>query len=117
MKRKLISTFAVLLILSICVAPVASASTQASLYLTSYGAYIYPSGSGNMSIYFDVVATGTMDDIGALTILLQQRPSGGSSTWTTVKTFSYTTYTNMLGHNATYYGSNVSLFRHQRLFL
>ncbi len=49
-----------------------------------------------------------MDDIGALTILLQQRPSGGSSTWTTVKTFSYTTYTNMLGHNATYYGSNVS---------
>jgi hypothetical protein len=107
MKKKLISTIAMLLLVSIIAAPVVSASSQASLYLTSYSAYIYPSGNGNMSIYFNVVGTGTMDEIGALTISLQQEPSG-SSTWTTVKTYSYTTYTNMLAYNNFSYGSSVA---------
>lgn len=107
MKRKLVSIIAVLLVISICATPVASASVQASLYLTSYGAYIYPSGNGNMGIYFNVVATGTMDEIGSLSMRLQQRPSG-SSTWTTVKTYSYTDYTNMLGYDNISYGSSVS---------
>lgn len=107
MKRKIISTIAVLLVISMFAAPVASASTQASLYLTSYSAYIYPSGNGNMSIYYNVVGTDYMDEIGALMIRLQQKPSG-SSTWTTVKTYSYTSYTNMLGYNDFSYGSSVS---------
>lgn len=110
MKKKLIRTIAVLLIVSAFVAPVANASnvsTRASLYLSSYNAYIYPSGNGNMSIYFNVVGTGTMDEIGALTISLQQKPSG-SSTWTTVQTYRYTNYTNMLVYNNFSHGSSVA---------
>lgn len=107
MKKKLVSVLAALMVISICAAPVASASAQASLYLSSYNAYIYPTGTGKMSIYFDVQGTGTMDEIGALSIRLQQKPSG-SSTWTTVQTYSYTNYPNMLAYNTYYYGSSVN---------
>ncbi len=110
MKKMFTSALAVFLVFSICIAPVANAATvspKASQYLDSYSAYIYPSGSGNMSIYFDVSGVGTMDEIGALSIRLQQKPSG-SSTWTTVKSYSHTNYTNMLGYNKFYYGSSVS---------
>jgi len=105
MKKKLITILAIILIISLSVAPVASA--KASLYLDSYGAYIYPFGNGNITVYFDVFGTGTMDEIGALTVLLQQKPSG-SSTWTTIKRYSYIDYPNMLGYNTHYHPSSVS---------
>jgi len=107
MKKRFLSVVTALLVLSIYTAPVANAAIQASKYLTSYSAYIYPTGSGKMTIYFDVQGTGTMDEIGALSIRLQQKPSG-SSTWTTIQTYSYTNYTNMLAYNTFYYGSSVS---------
>lgn len=106
MKRKIISVFAVVLAIALCVAPTASAATQASQYLTAYIAYIYPEGNGNMSIYFEVEGTGTMDEIGALSIRLQEKPSG-STTWTTVETYSYVDYPNMLGYNDNFYYSSV----------
>lgn len=107
MKKRLISVFTMILIFSLCLAPTANAAIQASYYLSSYDAYIWPEGNGNMSIYFDVQGTNTMDEIGALSIRLQERPSG-SSTWTTVKSYSYLNYPNMLGYNTGYYGSSVS---------
>ncbi len=79
MKKRITSAFAALLIFSIClgITPAANAvmKPNASLYLTSYSAYIYPSGSGNMSIYFNVLGTGTMDEIGALTIVFNKNPA------------------------------------------
>ncbi len=45
-----------------------------------------------------------MDEIGALSIRLQ-RYSNGS--WTTVKTYSHTNYTNMLGFNKRFHVSHV----------
>lgn len=107
MNKKFISAFAIIFIVSLCIAPVANAAVKASYYLSSYDAYIWPTGSGNMSIYFDVEGTGTMDEIGALSIRLQERPSG-SSTWTTIKTYSYTNYSNMLDYDNYHYGSSVS---------
>ena len=109
MKKRLISAITALFAISVllCVSPAANAAIQASLYLSSYSAYIYPSGNGNMSIYYDVVGTGTMDEIGALSIRLQQKPSG-SSTWTTIQTYSYTNFSNMLGYNNYYHASSVS---------
>jgi hypothetical protein len=50
--------------------------------------------------------TGTMDEIGTLSIRLQEK-SSGSSTWTTVKTYSYTSYPNMLSYNKNLYISSV----------
>lgn len=107
MKKKFISVMTILFVFSICTATVANAAIRASYYLNSYSAYIWSEGNGNMSIYFDAEGTGTMDEIGALSIRLQERPSG-SSTWTTIKTYSYVNYPNMLDYDNFYYGSSVS---------
>lgn len=63
--------------------------TRASLYLSSYIAYVYPEGDGKVSVWFEVQATHTMDEVGVLTIRLREK-APGSSTWTPVKTYSYT---------------------------
>lgn len=110
MKRKFASVLALVLVFSICTMPTAQAHTnsiQASKYLSSYSAYVWAEGKGNMSIYFDVQATGDMDELGALSIRLQEKASG-SSTWKTVKSFSHNDYSNMLSSDYDYYGSNVS---------
>lgn len=107
MKRKIVSILTMLFAISICFAPVANAALQASLYLTSYDAYMWADGGGVVSVYFDVQGTGTMDEIGALSIRLQER-ANGSSAWTTIKTYSYVNYPNMLDYDNFYYGSSVS---------
>ena len=107
MKRKIISSLALILVFALSLAPAASASEQeiqASEYLSSYSAYIYPEGNGDISIWFDVQGTGIMDEIGALSIRLQNNSSGS---WTTVKTYSYTNYPNMLGYDDRFYVSSV----------
>lgn len=106
MKRKIISAFVAVLAIALCVAPTASAATQASQYLTAYIAYIYPEGNGDISIWFEVEGTGTMDEIGALSIRLQEKPSN-SSTWTTIETYSHVDYSNLLGNNESLYASSV----------
>lgn len=109
MKRRIISTLILTLVIALGIAPVANASVQdiqASKYLNRYSAYIYPEGGGDMSIWFDVQGTKTMDEIGALSIRMQEKRSG-SSTWTTVKTYSYTDYPDMLGYDDNFYSSSV----------
>ena len=79
---------------------------KASRYLDRYYANIHSEGNGDVSIWFEVEATGTMKEIGALSIRLQQR-SNNSSTWRTIKTYSYTEYSNMLANDKRFYVSNV----------
>lgn len=78
-----------------------AAETRASLYLYSYDAYIYSEGNGNISVYFEVHAVQTMDEVGTLTISLQEQ-APGSSTWSTVKMYRYTDYPGMLKYNVAY---------------
>jgi len=107
MKRKFASALAVFLVIILCVAPTASAaSIQASYYLTAYSAYLYSEGDGDISLWFEVQGTKTMDEIGALSIRLQEKPSG-STTWTTVKTYNYVDYPNLLGYDDNFYYSNI----------
>lgn len=97
------------LTLIFCTVTAASAtdfSTQASLYLDRYYANIYSEGDGDISIWFEVEATGKMDEIGALSVRLQQK-STSSSTWKTIKTYSYTNYSNMLVNDKDFYVSSV----------
>ena len=97
------------LTLIFCTVSAASAtdfSTQASLYLDRYYANVYSEGDGDISIWFEVEATGEMDEIGALSIRLQQR-SDSSSTWKTIKTYSHTNYSNMLVTDKDFYVSCV----------
>jgi hypothetical protein len=106
MKRKLISSVAVFLVMALFFAPIANAGIQASYYLYRYYVDIYPEGEGNISIWFEVEGTDVMDEIGALSIRLQEK-SSTSSTWSTVETYSYTDYSNMLGYNDNLYISSV----------
>ena len=105
MKKTQIKAISIILIIIMCLTPTASAasispdSINSSLYLAAYGADMYAEGGGEVSIWFDVTATGTMDEVGALTIILQQSTNG--TTWSTVKTYSYTSYSNMLNYNDT----------------
>lgn len=75
-----------------------AAEARASLYLNAYLAYVYVDANGNVSVWYDVQATGIMDEVGVLTIRLQEQ-APGSSTWTSVKTYRYTDYPDMLSYN------------------
>lgn len=109
MKRKILSFLTLGFVIALCITSAASASgmeMRASEYLNRYSAYVYPEGNGEISIWFEVLGTGTMDEIGALSIRLQEK-SSTSSTWTYVKSYSQVGYPNLLGHNTEFYSSGV----------
>lgn len=104
----------IVLCLSSSSASAITTGKRASDYLDYYSASLYSDGSGEVSVWFDVTGTGTMDEIGALTILLQE--SSNNSTWSTVKTFRYTDYSNMMEYDSidcvsgVYYSGNAGRY-------
>lgn len=95
----------VLVIVLILPVGVGAAEARSSLYLDAYSAFIYPAGWGKVQVWFDVDGTGTMDEIGALTIYLYE--SKDNETWTQVETFLHTENTDMLGYDDYYHTSHV----------
>ena len=83
-----------------------SITPYASYYLDSYNTYICDMGSGKIQIWFDVMGTGTMDEIGALSIMLYESSDG--SNWTLVKTFLHDSTSDMLFEDDYYVSSHVS---------
>lgn len=79
---------------------------MASYYLDSYNTYICDMGSGNLQIWFNVMGTGDMDEIGTLSILLFE--SSDNINWTRVKTYSHENYSSMLAYDDWYHASYVS---------
>ena len=80
-------------------------SPRASDYLESYNTYIYPSGLGNIQVWFSVTGVEYMDDIGALTVQIFE--STDQINWTLVDTVRHTTQPDMLGHNHYYHSGYV----------
>lgn len=70
---------------------------MASYYLDSYNTYICDMGSGNLEIWFSVMGTGDMDEIGVLSIRLYE--SSDNQNWTRVKTYSHENYSSMLAYD------------------
>lgn len=114
--RKTHSTFikviTICLVLSL-VAPVSvNAATSdsvmplASYYLDSYSAYVYVTSSGTVQVWFDVMGTGDMDEIGALSIILYESSNG--TNWTRVKSFLHESTSGMLFEDNYYVSSHVS---------
>lgn len=68
----------------------------ASYYLDAYTTYICPLAQYDIQIWWNIIGTGTMADIGTLNIFLYE--STDNINWTWVKTFQHTTYTQMLDH-------------------
>lgn len=87
-------------------AAVETVQPRASYYLNSYSAYVYPAGSGRIEVYFSVKGTDYMDEIGTLRIGIYE--STNNSTWTWVKTYTHSEYSNLLAYDDFYHGSHVS---------
>lgn len=104
--------FVLILVLSLTMPSYVSAATietaqpYASNYLTSYNTYICDMGSGNIQIWFHVMGTGDMDEIGALSIRLYE--STDNTNWTHVKTYLHEDYSSMLVEDDFYHSSHVS---------
>ena len=108
MNKKFLTLTVLAILFSLSMFSVAYASThRASEYLSYYSAYITTSSNGKVTVNFDVNATSTVDLVGAKTIVLQERENSSKS-WNAVKTFSYTSYPNMLRSNAATNFSSVS---------
>lgn len=92
---RIISMFLIVAIL--CPINAFATESRASHYLSSYSAYVYPAGWGNVQVWVTVIGTNDMDEIGALEIQLYE--SKDNETWYWVDTFSYPDYPDMLGYN------------------
>lgn len=100
---------ALIMVLSI-VAPLNVGASEilprASYYLTSYNAYVYLPGTGEVRVYFNAEGTGYMDELGALSISLYESTDGINWTW--VKTFKHNTTAGMLSYNDDFHSGYVS---------
>lgn len=106
---KLIAFILVFSLLIPCPAFAATAETAqpyASNYLTSYSAYVYVTSSGEVQVWFDVMGTGFMDEIGSLSIVLYE--SSDNKNWDDVETFLHESTSGMLFEDDYYISSHVS---------
>ena len=83
-----------------------AAEARASYYLSSYQAYVYPAGSGEIQVWFSVTGVDYMDDIGALWIEVYE--STDNSTWTYKKTYMHTDYAGLLDQDDIYHSGHIS---------
>ena len=111
--KGLVRIIALCLIFSIVFPFSVSATTEesvqpyASRYLSAYNTYIYRVGTdGEIHIWFDVMGTGDMDEIGVLSIELYEVSSAGQETW--IKTFLHEDYASMLIYDDWCHASYVS---------
>jgi len=102
-KKVFISVVSLILVFSI-LSPVHVMATsteevlpRASYYLSAYNTYICAVGNGDIEIWFEVMGTGKMDELGTLSIVLYE--STNNSTWTHVKTFLHENNDSMLLRN------------------
>lgn len=87
-------------------AVVEAVEPRASAYLTSYGAYVYLPGTGEVRVYFNVTGTGYMDELGSLSIQIYESTDGANWTWK--KTFTHDSTAGMLSYNDDYHSGYVS---------
>ena len=100
--RKTIRLSMLVLAIVLCLSIIApSAAARGSLYISTYNAYMTAGNSGNVTAWFDITGTGTMDQIGAVTVYVYEDG-------TLVKTFSHTTTAGMMASNTFFHASSVT---------
>ena len=109
MKRIVTSILSMVIVLSLALPASASdMQVNASDYISSYSASVQADGGGDITIYFDIVGIGCMDQIGATEIYLYEK--NGTLT-KLVATYSYTdsAYADaMMGYDVYWKMGNVS---------
>lgn len=73
------------------------ATPRASHYIMSTCVYISPTSSTQFDVWYEVIALGIMDEVGAYSIKIQE--STDSQNWTTVKTCTPATHPSMVIEN------------------
>ena len=99
-------TFLVVIALIIPMDASALVQPRASDYLSTYNAYVYLPGTGEVRVYFNVDGTGYMDELGALSIKIYESTDG--TNWTWKKTFTHDSTPGMLSYNDDYHSGYVS---------
>lgn len=108
MKRftQIVSLVLVLSMVLVIPAYAAEGNTRASNYFLSRSCYLYKTSGTSFQVCFDVVAVGQMNELGANEIRVQRSLDGVN--WTTVKTYSRSSYPNLVASNTGEHGSNVT---------
>lgn len=112
--RKTINILAVLLAVVVLLSPSAYASGNdqvmpyESSTLRQYATYLYVPSGNEIQVWFDIIGTRTLDEIGASRIEVQQSSDGQN--WTTVETYRYADYDNMMATNKLTYASYVTYY-------
>lgn len=103
-----VRVIAFLIVIALIIPMDASALVQprASDYLSSYNAYVYLPGTGEVRVYFNVEGTNYMDELGALSISIYESTDG--TNWTWKKTFTHDSTSGMLSYNDDYHSGYVS---------
>ena len=78
---------------------------RASDYLSSYNAYVYAAGDGQIQVWFTVTGTEYMDSLGAVTIKIYE--STDNTNWTWKKSFSNGNYPELIGYNDYFHTGHV----------
>jgi len=104
MKKTIIKTLSIVLVLVFCLTPIASASVLASDFIYSSSISAVATGSGKVDFKFSITATGKMTEIGVTKIEVK------NSSGVTVKTFRNTDrdYSFMIGTNKTTHSGTVT---------
>lgn len=106
-KRKRLCLLVIALLFTSSVVQVSAATLRSSLYLLRYSAFVQQEGDGRVSVWFDVMGTDVMDEIGTTKIVLQESTTGKGS-WITVKQYDSASYPEMLGSGKKNHMSSVS---------
>ena len=97
--RKKIAILMLVLLAVFGLASVANAAIYASDYINDCRTKIYTYSGGKLGINYLIHGADKMNQLGAKTIILQEKASGSSS-WEAIETFSYTDDSGMLRNNA-----------------
>lgn len=110
-KNGLIRIISVLLTVSLMAPGYANAAVaepiqpMSSDYVDWRAVGISTPGDGKLEVWFDVWATGIMDEVGAMSIRLYE--SADQTTWKRVMTCLYEDWPSMMGGNSDYYSSHM----------
>ena len=101
--KKWVSLIMVLALIIAATSPSAFAATEANYFICSYSGGTYADGNGVVTVDFDVVGKGTLQNLGAKSIFLYEN---GSLVMYVSYLSSYYSY--IMGHNCHSYGTSVS---------
>ena len=99
----LVMTFAMLLAIP---AYAQEASSRASNYFSAYRAYCTMTSSTQLTVSYNVIGAGPMDEIGVSQVKVQR--SSDKTNWSTVKTFSKANYPSMIDTDTGAHGGTLS---------